>query len=91
MLFVIFSSKCSLGRRIQLVEGLLNLRVHAQVHKVLLQVLVGDSEVVHEVQGFLDRFLALLDVLEDELEDKFYVVILDLDAAGLGMVAHHFF
>lgn len=53
--------------------------------------LVGDSEVVHEVQGFLDRVLALLDVLEDELEDEFHIVILDLDAAGLGVVAHHLF
>jgi hypothetical protein len=56
---------------------------------VLLQVLVGDSEVVHEVQGFLDRVFALLDVLEDELEDEFHVVILNLDAVGLSMVSHH--
>jgi hypothetical protein len=56
---------------------------------VLLQVLVGDSEVVHEVQGFLDRVFALLDVLEDELEDEFHVVILNLDAASLSMVSHH--
>ena len=69
MLLVIFSCESSLGPRIQLVEGLLYLRVHAQIHQVLLQVLVGDSEVVHEVQRFLDRVLALLDVLEDELED----------------------
>ena len=89
MLLVVFSSECSLGPRIQLLESLLNLRVHAQVHQVLLQVLVGDSEVVHEVQGFLDRVFALLDVLEDELEDEFHVVILNLDAAGLSMVSHH--
>ena len=51
--------------------------------------LVSDSKVVHKVECFLDRVLALLDVLEDQLEDQFNVVILDLDTASLSMVSHH--
>jgi hypothetical protein len=62
LLLFIFSIESSLGILIHRIEGLLNIRVHAQVHQVLFKVLVGDSKVIHDIQGFLDRVLALLDV-----------------------------
>lgn len=56
---------------------------------MLFEVLIRETEVIHKVKCFLDCVLAPLDVLQDVLEYKLHVVILNLHTGGLSMEAHH--
>lgn len=57
---------------------------------MLFEVFIREPKIVHKVQGFHHGVLTFLDILEDQLQDKLHVIVLDFHAACLGMMTHNF-
>lgn len=56
---------------------------------MLLHVFIGETEALDDIHGLRYIVLASFQCFIDHIQDKFDILVLELDPRCLGMIAHH--